>query len=201
MPNVVCCLFKYNSSTKKYSHTGIHIGDGIIIHCTSNGGVKYGALSDTSWTNYGIPKGLYTEEELKEAGKVIVKTTIKKGSSGDAVLQLQKWLLQLGYNVGTPDGRFGNQTDLAVKAFQTDHGLTADGIVGTLTWNAIEDALLDTDDTEEEEDGAEGTGPEADPAVMERIRWLLAELDLEMQTVNDLMSELKVLVASADAVG
>lgn len=44
MPNVVCCLFKYNSSTKKYSHTGVHIGDGVIIHCTGNGGVKYGAL-------------------------------------------------------------------------------------------------------------------------------------------------------------
>lgn len=92
--------------------------------------MKYGSLSDSSWTNYGIPKGLYTPEEIAKAGKVILMVTVKKGSSGDAVKQLQEWLNQLGYDCGRPDGIFGTQTELAVKKFQVNHGLKADGIVG-----------------------------------------------------------------------
>ena len=103
--------------------------------------MKYGSLSDSSWTNYGIPKGLYTPEEIAKAGKVILMVTVKKGSSGDAVKQLQEWLNQLGYDCGRPDGIFGTQTDLAVKKFQVNHGLKADGIVGALTWNEIEKEL------------------------------------------------------------
>ena len=111
------------------------------MHCTGNGGVKYGSLSDSSWTNYGIPKGLYTPDEIAKAGKVILMTTVKKGSSGDAVKQLQEWLNQLGYDCGKPDGIFGTQTEFAVKKFQVNHGLKADGIVGALTWNEIEKEL------------------------------------------------------------
>ena len=66
MPNVVCNVFKYNATTKKMEHTGMHIGDGIITHCSTI--VKHGALSDSSWTHYAIPKGLYTQEEVQNAG-------------------------------------------------------------------------------------------------------------------------------------
>ena len=60
MPNVVCPVFKYRASDGKMSHTGMHLGNGVILHCTSKGGVKYGSLSDTTWTHYAIPKNLYT---------------------------------------------------------------------------------------------------------------------------------------------
>lgn len=140
MPNVVCPVFKYRESDGKMSHTGMHIGNGRILHCTSNGGVKYGSLSDSTWTHYGIPKGLYTEEELKKAGVVVKMTTLKIGSSGSAVVQLQEWLNELGYNVGNADGKFGSRTKEAVMKFQAGHGLTVDGIVGTLTWNELEKA-------------------------------------------------------------
>lgn len=138
MPNVVCPVFKYRESDGKMSHTGMHIGNGQILHCTTNGGVKYGSLSDTTWTHYGIPKGLYTEEELKKAGVVVMMTTLKNGSSGSAVVQLQTWLNEMGYDAGYADGKFGSRTKEAVMRFQADNGLTADGIVGTLTWNALE---------------------------------------------------------------
>jgi len=42
-------------------------------------------------------------------------------------------LNSLGYNCGTPDGNFGKQTEVAVKAFQKQYGLTQDGIVGPKT--------------------------------------------------------------------
>jgi peptidoglycan hydrolase-like protein with peptidoglycan-binding domain len=34
------------------------------------------------------------------------------------------------------DGTFGPRTETLVKEFQTEHGLTADGIVGLVTWGA-----------------------------------------------------------------
>lgn len=41
------------------------------------------------------------------------------------------------YNVGVVDGYFGTKTLEMVKKFQADHGLSVDGVVGKLTWNAI----------------------------------------------------------------
>jgi peptidoglycan hydrolase-like protein with peptidoglycan-binding domain len=66
---------------------------------------------------------------------------ISAGDSGPAVLNLQKALKQLGEDVGEPDGKFGQGTLDAVKAFQTAHGLTPDGIVGQSTVDAINSAL------------------------------------------------------------
>jgi peptidoglycan hydrolase-like protein with peptidoglycan-binding domain len=66
---------------------------------------------------------------------------LSAGDSGDQVLTLQKALKQLGLDVGTPDGKFGQKTQDAVKAFQTAHSLTPDGVVGNDTAQAINDAL------------------------------------------------------------
>ncbi len=60
--------------------------------------------------------------------------TYKNGSSGDDVARIQKALQDAGVYQGTPDGVFGDQTEAAVKAFQAQAGLTADGIVGPATW-------------------------------------------------------------------
>ncbi len=55
---------------------------------------------------------------------------IKLGTAGDDVKKMQERLKQLGYYTGTVDGQFGLGTQDAVIRFQTQHGLTADGIVG-----------------------------------------------------------------------
>lgn len=57
--------------------------------------------------------------------------------SGDDVLALQDRLLQLGYNTGRPNGVFGPQTELALREFQRDYGLTVDGMCGTETISAF----------------------------------------------------------------
>ncbi|SDP28359.1 Peptidoglycan-binding (PGRP) domain of peptidoglycan hydrolases-containing protein [Pedococcus dokdonensis] len=59
------------------------------------------------------------------------KLTLKRGSSGSAVVALQK---ALGI---TADGAFGPKTEAAVKAFQARHNLPATGIVGASTWAAL----------------------------------------------------------------
>ena len=57
---------------------------------------------------------------------------------GDDVENLQNRLLDLGYTeVGIADGSFGPKTDEAVRHFQQNNGLTIDGIVGPLTWDAV----------------------------------------------------------------
>ena len=38
---------------------------------------------------------------------------------------------------GTPDGGFGDKTELAVKNFQKNYGITVDGVVGSETETAI----------------------------------------------------------------
>lgn len=57
----------------------------------------------------------------------------KYGSSGDEVRRIQQKLSDLGYYKGRVDGIYGTNTQSAVKSFQRNVGLTADGIVGSAT--------------------------------------------------------------------
>ncbi|BAB05014.1 peptidoglycan-binding protein [Halalkalibacterium halodurans] len=61
------------------------------------------------------------------------------GSRGDEVAAIQRQLNQLGFNVGTADGIFGQRTESAVIAFQKQNNLNSDGIVGRLTWDKLFD--------------------------------------------------------------
>lgn len=67
----------------------------------------------------------------------ITGTSYKQGAKGDDVKELQRRLIELKYLTGTADGSFGASTKTAVKAFQKDAGLTADGVVGTGTLNKL----------------------------------------------------------------
>jgi len=62
--------------------------------------------------------------------------TLKKGSKGDEVRELQRLLREGGYLVQI-DGDFGIKTEQAVKMFQKLNHLTSDGIVGAKTWAAL----------------------------------------------------------------
>jgi len=53
------------------------------------------------------------------------------------VRQLQLLLSRLGHYRGEADGIYGPATAAAVRAFQSEQGLTADGVVGPATWQAI----------------------------------------------------------------
>lgn len=59
------------------------------------------------------------------------------GSRGDEVREIQTRLAALGYYGGTIDGIYGTGTKKAVQKFQQDRGLTADGIAGKQTLNAL----------------------------------------------------------------
>ena len=58
---------------------------------------------------------------------------LKLGTAGDEVTRLQTQLKTLGYYTGEVDGQYGQATALAVKLFQNQQGLIADGLAGADT--------------------------------------------------------------------
>jgi len=69
---------------------------------------------------------------------LIQNHVLKQGVTGDAVSAAQHLLVNVyGYSNIAVDGIFGPATRNAVKTFQTEHNLTADGIVGENTWKAL----------------------------------------------------------------
>jgi len=88
----------------------------------------------------GLTKRRKAEQELFLKSPITpggTRAVIRKKSRGEDVIYLQKQLLILGYGVGAVDGIFGMKTLEAVKAFQVDNNLSADGIVGPKTWAVL----------------------------------------------------------------
>ena len=63
--------------------------------------------------------------------------TLRKNDQGEEVVMLQKALSELGYLSGAQDGIFGTGTQTAVKNFQKDNDLDADGIAGSQTLKTL----------------------------------------------------------------
>lgn len=93
--------------------------------------------------------------------------TLRRGSSGSAVADLQQRLARAGFSPGPIDGIFGPQTDRAVRSFQQARGLVVDGIVGPQTWGALSS-------------GARPPGPPVPPG--RRPGWRVAEALLRLRT-------------------
>ncbi len=66
-----------------------------------------------------------------------IPASLRVGSTGDQVRTVQSRLKQWGYYDGAVDGIFGSGTERAVKRFQKNNGLVADGIVGPATGKKI----------------------------------------------------------------
>ncbi|HJA26007.1 MAG TPA: peptidoglycan-binding protein [Candidatus Fournierella merdigallinarum] len=88
---------------------------------------------------------------------------LRRGDSGTSVEQLQFWLQQLSeFDPALPDiavdGVFGPATEAAVKAFQKENGLTEDGVVGRMTWDAIYDQYMSLEsDVDQSDNGYPGS--------------------------------------------
>jgi hypothetical protein len=96
------------------------------------------APATTTQAETGTATGQETEPSLQlQAGD-----PLSEGDSGPRVRRLQRALASLGYDV-TADGQFGPGTSTAVRSFQEEAGLDADGVVGASTVSAINDALAE----------------------------------------------------------
>lgn len=80
------------------------------------------------------------EASSRPTGAVTIKTELpllKKGSKGQAVWAMQTLLSDRGYDTQGVDSDFGSNTEEALKNFQSDHKLTADGECGAKSWAAL----------------------------------------------------------------
>ena len=141
-------VFVWNG--KKYSHVGLYVGGDAVIEAMGTiNGVTTSKVTAGKWTHWGELTGVLYENaesavsENSEPVQPAGKPTVRKGSKGDAVRELQTMLLKLGYDLGPCgiDGDFGKATEAAVRSFQSDHRLAVDGICGKNTWAELEKSM------------------------------------------------------------
>ena len=110
----------------------------------------FGPYTDACVKEFQKDNGLYVDgivgsitmgvlRKLADSSSLANGRDLYKGCTGKAVTELQDLLGIVGYYMYEPDGDFGALTDSCVRAFQQDHDLYVDGIVGPVTLNALKE--------------------------------------------------------------
>ena len=134
----------FTGDSKEHGHIGLFIGNGEVIEAAgTEQGVIKSKVTATKWTWWGKLKAVsYPGRETSETPSepTAERPTLRRGSKGEFVTMLQTELIRLGYALPKygVDGDFGKETEMAVKYFQQDNLLTADGVVGPKTWKALD---------------------------------------------------------------
>jgi Putative peptidoglycan binding domain len=111
-------IIRFRELSRAYGATGVSWWD-------------WQEANTADWTAISRPAGVLS-------GYVPYKlmADVGQGAQGDMVVWAQEHLISAGYPI-TVSGDFGYHTLLDVEAFQSAHGLTADGIIGPETWAAL----------------------------------------------------------------
>lgn len=125
----------------KYTDQSAYLGKGDILVTKTHG-----------HTVVVLDDGAKYEGTVEAKEYALGERLLKHGAEGADVKQLQRYLIQLGYDLGRwgADGEFGDATELAVKAFQRDHELGVDGQYGPKSHAAMLEAL-EADEPEAEQ--------------------------------------------------
>lgn len=70
-------------------------------------------------------------------GERVLSHNVTQPMFGDDVAELQRHLLEIGFDTGRTDGHFGATTARALQSFQRDMGLRPDGVCGPVTLRAL----------------------------------------------------------------
>ena len=126
-------------------HVGVYIGGGKLVEARGFAtGIVEANVADRNFTHwFEMPALTYAgssepESEPEAKPSPITRTTLKRGSSGNDVRMLQNRLNEIGYSCGAADGKFGALTQRAVKRFQQDNTLPANGIADEKTLEKVE---------------------------------------------------------------
>lgn len=139
LPDASGVLLYHANSNGTMTHTGVYIGGGYVVEARgAKAGVIKSALADYKWTHWAALPGVLSGKTVRPAEEG--RPTLRKGARGTNVTELQKLLIERGYALPRygADGHFGEETDKAVRSFQSLNGLDVDGIVGPQTWAALE---------------------------------------------------------------
>lgn len=125
--------FRVGDTVKKGQVIGYMGATGNVTGAHLHFGIKVG----DSW----VDPEPYLDCNYPAAAKTVTLElpVLKKGMKSETVGALQALLIGMGYDLGTTgaDDSFGGKTDNAVRCFQEDTGLTADGSVGRKTWTKL----------------------------------------------------------------
>lgn len=107
---------------------------------------KYGLLEDgvvgrATWDAVYL-QYQSLQNDINNSSNGYPGSPLRNGSRGDSVRKIQFWLRIVASNYSsitapTVDGVFGAGTEASVRAFQREFGLTADGVVGSATWQKM----------------------------------------------------------------
>jgi hypothetical protein len=111
-------IFRFRQLSKAYGSAGVSWWD-------------WQSATPSTWTALSRPArplaGYAADPNLAAIGQ---------GATGDLVIWAQEHLISAGDPIPV-SGDFGLRTRQAVEAFQSAHGLTVDGVIGTQTWGAL----------------------------------------------------------------
>ncbi len=131
----------FNNSTRLFQAVGT-IGKSLGLEWggdwTSIVDMPHFQLSDWGSTpselkaTYGTPEKFFTTWGTNNTPPTVTKNYLTKGDSGDAVGEMQKMLIAVGFPCGASgvDERFGADTERALERFQKFYDLTIDGLYG-----------------------------------------------------------------------
>ncbi|MFC6689433.1 peptidoglycan-binding domain-containing protein [Jhaorihella thermophila] len=91
-----------------------------------------------------------------ESGPVLAQVS---EYSRDQIRQLQRWLSDLGYDAGEPDGVIGGRTTRAVRAFEADRGRAPLGIITDEIFDLVADDWMAHTGTLARQSGNSGISP------------------------------------------
>lgn len=119
---------------------GAHVGDEAVFDEDMDAAVRH-FQQQSGITADGIV-GPQTFRRLEEArwslGDRLLTFQPSHLLSGDDVAELQRRLIELGFDSGRVDGVFGKKTDRALREFQRNVGLAPDGVCGPATFKSLQ---------------------------------------------------------------
>ena len=174
----------------EYSHTGLveSVSGGVVTtiegNTTDSVGRRSYAIGSSTIAGYGRPRWeLAADADSNDISFGTVgnsERVLKFGCKGEDVEQLQKDLMNMGYDVGPDgaDGDFGDNTKKAVMKFQREHGLDpVDGEVGDDTRKVLNE-ILKRDEAPKEELSVKPEPEEPDTSIP-RKKFQIREIKME----------------------
>jgi peptidoglycan hydrolase-like protein with peptidoglycan-binding domain len=110
----------------------------LLPACSSGGGSEVQASANSTTTRVSIATSSSTVATTAPTTSSTVPAPPAEPESSADVRAVQERLAELGYDVGTPDGRFGGRTSYAVMAFQKIEGLDRTGEIDEAVVAALE---------------------------------------------------------------